>query len=245
MSFNFGQFRRSQVKDYLTAIDYDMTITETTSATSDAIVFADKTLQLPDGKFLKSTNDNSNIQQSYFIRFKIYQRPDGKQIINVKLNNTTKVEDNMQNIKQIEVPIGNASEAITFEMIISPNSDYDQIQFILNRDGTDMSIGPGNSSQMSPSELDDYYGRVIKIEIENFSLIYNIMEKLSGSIGGKNRLKQIGIQGPVGLLMNINGESIRIGRTGIYEINNGVTITSIGFIIEKDNTDNFILDYQY
>lgn len=244
MSFNFGQFRRSQVENYLTAIkNYNMIITETQSAMSASMIFADKTLQL-NNSFLKPTGDN-NIQQSYFIRFKVYKRPDGKQIINVKLNNTTKIEDNMQNIKQIEIPIGGASEAVTFEMIISPNSDYDQIQFILNRDGTDMSIGPGNSSQMSPSEFGDYYGRVVKIDIENFSLIYNIMNSLSGSIGGKNRLKQIGIQGPVGLLMNINGESIRIGRTGIYEINNGVTITSIGFIIDDTNKDNFILDYQY
>ena len=243
MSFNFGQFRRSQVNNYLTPItNYDMVITEVESATSASMKFADKTLQLNNG-FLKPTGNN-NIQQSYFIRFKIFKRPDGKQIINVKLNNTTKIEDNIQNIKQIEIPTGGASEAVTFEIIISPNSDYDQVQFILNRDGTDMSIGPGSSSQMSPSELGDYYGRVIKIEIENFSSIYNIIEKLSGAIGGKNRLKQIGIQGPVGLLMNINGESIRIGRTGIYEINNGVIITSIGFIIEND-TDNFILDYQY
>ena len=245
MSFNFGQFRRSQITDYLTPItNYDMVITEVKSATSDAITFADKTLQLLNNSFLKPTGNN-NIQQSYFIRFKIFKRPDGKQIINIKLNNTTKIEDNIQNIKQIEIPKGEASEAITFEMIVSPNNNYDQIQFILNRDGTDMSIGPSNNGQMSPSELGDYYGRVVKIEIENFSLIYNIIEKISGAIGGKNRLKQIGIQGPVGLLMNINGESIRIGRTGIYEINNGVIITSIGFIIEKDNTDNFILDYQY
>ena len=85
----------------------------------------------------------------------------------------------------------------------------------------------------------------MKIEVDNLSLIYNIMDYLRTSIDNKGRLKQIGVQGPTGLLMNINGESIRIGRTGIYEINNGVTITSIGFIIEDGNTDNFILDYQY
>ena len=242
MSFNFGQFRRSQVENYLTAIkNYNMTVVETVSPMSASMVFADKTIQLSSDNPLISVNEK-NIQQSYFIRFRIYKRADGKQIITIKLNNTNKVSDNMQNIRQIEIPMGSAAESVVFEMIISPNNKYDQIQFILNREGTDYTIG---DNLANPSELDPYYGRVVRIDVDNFSLIYNVMDYLNTSIDGKGRLKQIGVQGPVGLLMNINGESIRIGRTGIYEINNGVTITSIGFIIEDGNKDNFILDYQY
>jgi hypothetical protein len=50
--------------------------------------------------------------------------------------------------------------------------------------------------------------------------------------------------------MCINGEQIRIGRTGIYEINNGLTIQSIGFILKEstfysDGLDYFIMDFQY
>lgn len=242
MSFNFGQFRRSQVENYLTAIkNYNMTVVETVSPMSASMIFADKTIQLSSDNPLISVNEK-NIQQSYFIRFRIYKRADGKQIITIKLNNTNKVSDNMQNIRQIEIPMGSAAESVVFEMIISPNNKYDQIQFILNREGTDYTIG---DNLANPSELDHYYGRVVRIDVDNFSLIYNVMDYLNTSIDGKGRLKQIGVQGPVGLLMNINGESIRIGRTGIYEINNGVTITSIGFIIEDGNKDNFILDYQY
>ena len=44
--------------------------------------------------------------------------------------------------------------------------------------------------------------------------------------------------------MSINGEAIRIGRSGLYEINNGINTTFIGFIIEA-NEKYFILDYQY
>lgn len=242
MSFNFGQFRRSQVQEYLTPIEiYEDTIIETVSQTSASIIFADKVIQFPIDKPLISTNEK-NIQQSYFMRFRIYKRIDSKQIITIKLNNTDKASDNMQNIKQIEIPQGDATESMVFEMIISPNNKYDQIQFILNREGVDYNIGPRLAN---PSELEEYYGRVIKFEMDNLSLIYNIMDALKSSIDNKGRLKQIGVQGPAGLLMNINGESIRIGRTGIYEINNGVTISSIGFIIEEGNTDNFILDYQY
>ena len=237
MSFNFGQFRRSQVENYLTAIEnYDMTVVKTVSPTSASTIFADKAIQL-------SSDNPLTSQQSYFIRFKIYKRADGKQIITIKLNNTDKVSNDIQqNIQQIEVPMGSADESAIFEIIISPNNEYDQIQFILNREGIDYTMEGEKLS--SPSELDSYYGRVIRIEVDNFSLIHNIIDYLDTSIDSKGELKQIGVQGPVGLLMNINGESIRVGRTGIYEINNGVKITSIGFIIEND-TDNFILDYQY
>ena len=236
MSFNFGQFRRSQVSNYLTPMDYNIIDLKTVSAASTATFFSDKVISLPDLNPLISVNEN-NIQQSYFLRVKIYKRQDSKQMATIKLNNTSKISDNIQNIRQIEIPMGNETEYTTFEIVISPNNNYNEIQFILSREALDYGIYPEEGSDIS--------GRVMKIEVDNLSLIYNIMDYLKTSIDNKGRLKQIGVQGPTGLLMNINGESIRIGRTGIYEINNGVTITSIGFIIEDGNTDNFILDYQY
>lgn len=236
MSFNFGQFRRSQVSNYLTPMDYNIIDLKTVSAASTATFFSDKVISLPDINPLISVNEN-NIQQSYFLRVKIYKRQDSKQMATIKLNNTSKISDNIQNIRQIEIPMGNETEYTTFEIVISPNNNYNEIQFILSREALDYGIYPEEGSDIS--------GRVMKIEVDNLSLIYNIMDYLRTSIDNKGRLKQIGVQGPTGLLMNINGESIRIGRTGIYEINNGVTITSIGFIIEDGNTDNFILDYQY
>lgn len=236
MSFNFGQFRRSQVTSYLTPVSYSIKDLKTVSAASAAMFFADKAISLSEENPLISVNEN-NIQQSYFLRVRIYKRKDSKQIITIKLNNTDKAADNIQNIRQIEIPIGEETEYTTFEIIISPNNTYDEIQFILSREALDYGIYPEEGSDIS--------GRVVKIEVDNLSLIYNILDYLRTSIDNKGRLKQIGVQGPSGLLMNINGESIRIGRTGIYEINNGVNVTSIGFIIEEGNTDNFILDYQY
>lgn len=43
--------------------------------------------------------------------------------------------------------------------------------------------------------------------------------------------------------MCINGEQIRIGKSGIYEINNGINITFISFIPKE--SDYFIFDYEY
>lgn len=54
------------------------------------------------------------------------------------------------------------------------------------------------------------------------------------------------------MLMCINGEEIRIGPSGIYEIKNGYIINFIGVVprISRDSTgaigrDNFLIDYQY
>ena len=54
--------------------------------------------------------------------------------------------------------------------------------------------------------------------------------------------------------MCINREPIRIGRSGIYELNNGIDITSISFVpkfVPKNNSsgsnvlDYFIMDFEY
>jgi hypothetical protein len=43
--------------------------------------------------------------------------------------------------------------------------------------------------------------------------------------------------------MGINGEEIRIGQSGYYELNN-FDITNFGIVV-RNNQDKFILDYQY
>ena len=50
--------------------------------------------------------------------------------------------------------------------------------------------------------------------------------------------------------MCINGEEIRVGRSGLYEILNGYKVNSIGFVPKPDSIspggkDYFVLDYQY
>ena len=130
MSFNFGQFRRSQVSNYLTPISHSITDLKSVSAASAAMFFSDKIISLSQDNPLISVNEN-NIQQSYFLRVKIYKRSDSNQIITIKLNNTDKVADNIQNIRQIEIPKGAEEEYTTFEIVISPNNNYNEIQFIL------------------------------------------------------------------------------------------------------------------
>ncbi len=235
MSYNFGQFRSGQFKDYLTSLSYQLLEKTVSTVTSENTPFIDKVLSISDEGLFQNV-DNSGKQKSYFIRFKIYKRTDSAQSLTVRLCNTQKDIDNIQTIKSIKVEQGEETDYSTFELIISPNNIYHELQFVLSRDAFDYEVYGEDGSVT---------GRIIKIEIENFSIVYDIMDFLKSSIENKGRLKQIGVQGPTGLLMCINGEAIRIGRTGIYEIKNGISVNSIGFVIEPDDNKIFILDYQY
>jgi len=58
--------------------------------------------------------------------------------------------------------------------------------------------------------------------------------------------KKVGVQSRPGSLVVINKEPIRLGRSGIYELNNGTKITS--FMIVPDtrgygHLDPFLVDY--
>ena len=76
-------------------------------------------------------------------------------------------------------------------------------------------------------------------------MCYNVIDFLNPAIENTGRLKQIRVQSAPGLLMSIDGEAVRVGRSGIYEINNGISVSFIGFIVEPDDNKYFILDYQY
>ena len=62
------------------------------------------------------------------------------------------------------------------------------------------------------------------------------------NIGGKT-IVRFGIWGHPQLMMAINGEEIRIGQSGYYELND-FDVTSFA-VVANDVEDTFILDYQY
>lgn len=232
MSFNLGQFRRPQLSSYVTQLTYNMIEIKSETEISQAIIFTDKAMELQGSSVLESG-------KNYYLKFKIYKRLDSEQNITVRLQNSTEIQDNIQTMASYIVAKGSGADYVTYEMILAPNGTYNQILFELNRTSFDYTL----------ENEDGTNGRVIEIEIDNFELVYNVIDHLN-TILGITELKKIGVQGPPGLLMCINGEEIRIGRSGIYEINNGVVVTFIGFIVKQssqtdDNLDYFILDYQY
>ena len=230
--YKFGQFRKSQLSSYLIPLEYTLNDLAVQSSLSRGVTFIDKGIDLDN---VLQALDSSGKQKSYYIRFKIYKQTT-KQFITVRLVNTEKTSDNVQTIENLEIDAGNADDYSIFELVLSPNDNhtYNQIYFELNRELIDYNT----------LNTDGTYGRKVILTIDNLSEIYNVINFLQTSIENKGVLKQIGVQGPPGLLMSINGEAIRIGRSGLYEINNGINTSFIGFVIEDDEK-YFILDYQY
>lgn len=90
----------------------------------------------------------------------------------------------------------------------------------------------------------------ITVNENNIYLMKNIIDALSSTYG-LTQFIRIGVQGPTGLMMSINGEQIKVGKTGIYELNDtNIKITYLGFVLKEnvlnvDGYDNFILDFEY
>jgi hypothetical protein len=233
MSFQFGQFRRSQLDSFLTPLTYTTENVKINSVISTAVTFVDTVVELNGNSILKPTESDGLRAKNYYIRFKVYKKKNPQTII-VKAINTEKQTDNSQSVSTIEVAAGKETDYSMYEIVISPNNTYNQIKFDLQRELEDYNT----------KNADGTYGRICKIEIVRFDEIYNVVNYLN-SFTNKTSLLQIGVQSAPGLLMCINGEEIRVGRSGIYEILNGYKISFIGFIVEPDDKQYFMLDYQY
>lgn len=231
MSFQFGQFRRSQLDSFLTPLKYKLEKDKIKSTISTAVTFVDNVISLTDA--LKPTEQDGIRAKNYYIRFRIYKKANPQTII-IKLININKQTDNIQNLRTIIVDAGRETEYNTYEIVIPPNNNYNQIKFELQRELEDY----------NKKNSDGTYGRICKIEVIRLDEIYNVIDYLT-TIINKSALLQIGVQSAPGLLMCINGEEIRVGRSGLYEILNGYKVTFIGFIVEPNDNKHFMLDYQY
>lgn len=233
MSFQFGQFRRNQLSSFLTPLSYELTTITFQSTISSAITFVDNILVLSGNNIIKPTESDGVRTKNYYIRFKVYKKAN-PQTIKIKLVNTNKTSDNIQVLKSIVVEGGRESDYSSYEIVISPNNTYNRILFELQRELEDYNT----------INEDGTYGRICNIYIDRLDEVYNVINYLNPLIN-KSSLLQIGVQSAPGLLMCINGEEIKVGRSGLYEILNGYKISFIGFIVEPDDNKYFILDYQY
>ena len=227
MSFNFGQFRSSQINSYSTNLTMELATEQSESIAGNEVVsFYNK-------YGILSGNNIVNNLNCYYLNFTVKRRSDSEQRFYLKLQNTNSTEDNEQLIDEFKVSKGNGTE--TLDIIISPNATYDRFVWELQRTALDYRM----------LNADGTYGRIMDVSINTYSqLIDVITEKLKSDYSNLESLKKIGIQGPPSLLMCINREQIRIGRNGIYEINNGININSISFV-PKNTTDYFIMDFEY
>lgn len=230
MSYRIGQLRRNQISSYSTALSYQQGLIKNENSIID---FYDQCM------YLSGANIVSSIY-SYYLKFEVTQLPEVTQEFSIKLQSDEVTIDNIQNIKNFVVKQGVGTT--TFELIFTPNSNYNQIVFELKRLALDFYKDNGDGTS----------GRVMKIKILQFDRVINVISSyLAKNYAGMTTLKKIGIQGPPGLLFCIDGEEIRIGRSGIYELyNEDINISYIGFIIKdslftQDGKDFFIMDFKY
>lgn len=226
--YKIGQFRRPQLDSYMTSLTAELDQAITSDVTSEVINFYNACGNL--------TGDNIlNNQNCYYLRFGVQQRSDSEQVFYLKLRNTEESEDNEQLVEEYRVSRGVGT--VYFEVILAPNSTYNQILWELQRTALDYRM----------MNVDGSYGRVVNVVIDNYSRLINIITVLKSTYTNLEYLTKIGIQGPPSLLMCINREQIRLGKTGIYELNNGINVTSISFV-PKDSInglDYFIMDFEY
>lgn len=230
MSYNIGQLRRNQINSYSTALSYRQDLIRNENSIID---FYDQCM------YLSGANIVSSIY-SYYLKFEVTQLPEVIQEFSIKLQSDEVTVDNIQNIRSFVVKQGLGTT--TFELIFTPNSNYNQIIFELKRMALDFYTDNGDGTS----------GRIMNINILQFDRVINVISSyLAKNFPGMTSLKKIGIQGPPGLLFCIDGEEIRIGRSGIYELyNEDITISYIGFIIKdslftQDGKDFFIMDFKY
>lgn len=226
MSYQIGQFRKDSLNgNYIQNLSYTVTTVETpwggsADSSSLEIVFTDRALQL--SRSLQSG-------QNYFLKIGV-ERQSLRQRINIILKNNNSTTNRSQTITSFTIPPLDTTNNRTaiLETIISPNSAYDQIILQLIRE--------------IPQDFQTT-NRIVNITNED--TVFGTLTNIVNVAGVENGFTKIGVQGPSGLLMCINGEEIRIGPSGIYEIKNGYTVNFIGFAILPNDNNYFILDYQY
>ena len=130
---------------------------------------------------------------------------------------------------------GHSISGVDFSFIFSPrDSDetYNQIWIEMFRETYDQDI-----------YSDGIYGRKIDLDGDIFEAEVYELENLIDSIADVDTLTHIGVYSHPNTIMSINGEEIRVGQSGYYELNN-FEIKSFGIAAETDD-DKFIVDYQY
>lgn len=114
------------------------------------------------------------------------------------------------------------SEFDTIELVFTPIVNAQFLVFELRRVGYDYSNTP----------------RILEVEEIEAYTIKNILP-----VG--IRAKKIGVQSNPGTLVVINMAPMRIGKSGVLEIDVGIDITSVGFAAAGKKINEFILDYMY
>lgn len=124
-----------------------------------------------------------------------------------------------------------------FELIFRPvEADFSQILIEMVRTAEDYNI-----QRYNPEKDETEYGRRIPLERMSFELYE--LKNLVNEIGVDISLSKIGVWSHPELMMAVNGEEIKVGPSGYYELD-ALPVKSLG-IVGRSAKDNFTIDYQY
>lgn len=151
------------------------------------------------------------------------------------------------------VEFSNRERHIDIEIEVDAKEEYykrvrESIPPTMDRNAIMQIVDNAFKNPEDPSKLDiglfwqgdkDVEPRVIEVSGE-FSKVNNILPQT---------VNQIGIQSRPGSLFVVNHEPIYLGRSGVYEVNNGTNIQTIGVVApdgaDVSNIQDFIIDYAY
>lgn len=146
------------------------------------------------------------------------------QLQNDLIENFSSTEN--QTISKIQL-LRSTSEEDAFEIfhfIFTPSKNYNKISFIISRD---------------LKNLEDWE-KYAKIEVNKFQKLNNLLSLLQIS-----QINQLGIHADPGTLMCINGEEIKIGKRGVFEINSNIVQINFLNIINLKENSYYTIDCRY
>jgi len=138
---------------------------------------------------------------------------------------------------------------VTFDLVFSPkyilDSGYNYLLIdIVQSTTTAVNIQHVNDMGVT------YYGVAMDINYVNVQL-YTVNELInpvnslkSQIVSGTEDLNHIAVWGHPELILAVNGEEIRIGQSGFYELKD-FNISSLGVVVKNPEYDRFIIDYEY
>lgn len=227
---NVGQLRRNQILSYSTTIPLTQNnIGEYTYTALGGIKSYESCINL-------TSNTCFEKGVSYYLKVKVYAY--GRQF-KIKLRGNGK-EMTIKNIK-------NSSGSATYEIIFTPNDNvYNSIAFEKTLTSfTDSAL----KSTIAIDKTADKDG-LVNVKLEK---LVNVIDNLKALFQDSSLkyITKMGLQSAPGFLFSINGEEMRVGKSGVYEIDN-ISINSLSFVIRnispipyKDAKDYFIMDFQY
>lgn len=132
----------------------------------------------------------------------------------------------------------------TFEIVFRPVEAFTQIILQMVRTEEDYSVRRNETNSNGQSEIE--YGRKVDISKVEYNL-YKLEDQVKKILGEdtKNTLSRIGVWSHPGLVMAINGEEIRVGPSGYYELDT-IPVSSLGIVApDGDYNNNFTVDYEF